>query len=305
LYILLTIADSPVSSSEDYIALKVAANQAQYLFITQNLSDSSFIVIDFSGEDKISSPYEFKITLISHNQSINPDDILGEPATFYMFRNDMFYPYSGIVKEFEFLDSTIDYCTYQATLVPKLWITSLNFRTRIFQNQTVTDIIQSVLQESNVTNFDLSAGTYPSQEFVVQYQETDLNFISRLMEGAGIWYFFEEPALSVDSVAPGASQEKLMITDSPQFTDIAAPAQIRFRAGNALQEGDNNEEFESIGTVQYSKKLIPSEAVVKTYNHRSPEVNLLGRQPLQTGDSGTYYEYGGSYRSVDDAQTAP
>ncbi|NLE02600.1 MAG: type VI secretion system tip protein VgrG, partial [Fibrobacter sp.] len=269
-----------------------------------NLPATTFEVAEFSGIDRISCPYQFDITLVSQDPDINPDDIIGRPASLFMYRDAKHYPYSGVVTEFQFVDKNVDYSTYYARLVPRMWMTSLNYRTRIFQNVTIPDIIQTVLNDVNVTNFQINTtGSFPTQEYIVQYQETDLNFISRLMESVGIWYYFQEAAITTDQLAPGASEEQLIITDQPQFQDIPSPNQILYRSTNGMNERDLQDSYESIHSVQFTKNVYPSEYVAKNYNYRSPEVDLSARVTAQ-GFGGTVYEYGGLHKTATEMQNA-
>jgi type VI secretion system secreted protein VgrG len=182
---------------------------------------------------------------------------------------------------------------------------SINQQTRIFQNQDVTAIIKQVLDDGGITNVELAAKTYPKQEFVVQYQESDLNFISRLMENAGIWYFFKEPSLLEEEVKAGASVEKMVITDKPSlFGDIDGESTILFRSASGLNQRIEDEQKESVNLLRYEKHIIPKEVLLKNYNYRKPEVEISGKKPVKEGFEGTVYQYGGDFKEPGDAQSA-
>lgn len=284
------------------MSVNASANEAQFFFFSSNLPDATFNVIDFTGEEAISSPYVFSIKVISNSGFIAPDDVLGHPATFYLFRRGQYYPYSGIVTEIELCETDFNNDVYLIKLMPSLWLTNLSFRTRIFQNMTVAEVIQQVLNESNISNYSITSSNSTQHEYIVQYQETDLNFISRLMECTGLWYYFEEHAIKKDQVGPGASQEKLIITDNSQFVDIVSPAAVPYRPISGMAQQSQQDSFEFVSNVQFKKGVIASQAVVKTYNYRTPEISLLGKQPVENGTVGTVYEYGGSFKNVSDAQ---
>ena len=82
---------------------------------------------------------------------------------------------------------------YEAEVVPWLWFLSLFSDCRIFQNMTAQEIIEQVFSDRGFSDyrFDVQA-TLPTREYCVQYRETDLNFVSRLLEEEGIFYFFEQ-----------------------------------------------------------------------------------------------------------------
>ncbi len=279
-----------------------AANTAQFYFLAAKNSDISFDVIEFYGKEAISFPYEFNVFLISENKEISSDDVLGQAATLFVFRNGQFYPYSGIVVEFEIMDSDTENGSYRAMLVASLWITSLNYRSRIFQNITISEIVQCILNEANISNFNISITSSARQEYIVQYQETDLNFISRLMEGTGAWYYFREPPICEDQIKPGESYEQLIITDNPKFDNIEEPSEIIYRPIDGMAHVKDRKRTESVNTIHFSKSVIQSEVVVKAYNYRCPEVAIAGKQPVSSGNYGTFYEYGGSFKNVEEAQ---
>ncbi|MBN1757021.1 MAG: type VI secretion system tip protein VgrG [Chitinispirillaceae bacterium] len=281
------------------------ANEAQFHFICGDLDERTFEVADFSGVDIISTPYRFDITLLSVKSEITPDEIIGKPTTLYIFRDGEYVPYSGIVNEFELIDRNTDFITYNAHLVPKLWLLSINQQTRIFQNLDVTAIIKQVLDDAGITEYEFAAKTYPKREFVVQYQESDLNFVSRLMENAGLWYFFKEPPLLKEEVASGASIEKVVITDKPSlFADIDGESMIRFRSASGLNERIEEEQKESVNMLHYEKHVVPKEVLLKNYNYRKPEVEISGKKPVKNGYEGTVCEYGGDFKEPGEAQDA-
>lgn len=279
------------------------ANEAHFYFICADLKEKTFEVADFTGMENLSTPYEFTITLISHESDVDPDMVVGKPATLFIHRSGEYVPFSGIVNEFQLVDYNTDYYTYSATLVPQFWLTSMNKQTKIFQNMDVVAIIKEVLDGSGINNYEVDAKTYTQQEFVVQYQESDLQFITRLMEHVGLWYFFVEPALLPEEVGAGASQEKLVITDKPsRFTDINGEATIIYRSVSGLHERIEVENKESISQLRFEKRVIPSDVFVKNYNYRKPEVELTGKQMIKEGLAGTVYEFGGDFKEPNDAQ---
>ncbi len=76
-------------------------------------------------------------------------------------------------------------------VVPKLWTQRHVRRSRIFQEMTTPDIVKKILGEAGVEHRLALSGSYPKREYCVQYRESNLDFISRLLEEEGIFYFFE------------------------------------------------------------------------------------------------------------------
>lgn len=81
--------------------------------------------------------------------------------------------------------------TYCAEVVPWPWLLTRTTDCRIFQNQSTPEIIQTIFKDFGFNDFALElSGSFPKREYCVQYRETAFNFISRLMEHEGIFYFF-------------------------------------------------------------------------------------------------------------------
>jgi type VI secretion system secreted protein VgrG len=282
------------------------ANEAQFFFFCGSLKDETFSVMDFSGVDTISKPYHFSVTLLAHSADISSDQVVNKKASLHIFRDGEYAGYSGIVAEFDFLDRNVDFVTYRMKLVPQLWLLNLNSQTRVFQKKSVVDIIKEVLTDaglpSSYAKFDVNAGAYPQQEFVVQYQESDLNFISRLMEGNGILYYFREPSLLPEEIDGGSTEEMVISDKASSFGFIEGESEVIFRSTSGLQEQKKDEDREFISRIRYTEQVIPKEVVLKNYNYRTPEVSLSGTKPIKEGDFGKVYAYGGQFKDADQAQ---
>jgi type VI secretion system secreted protein VgrG len=281
------------------------ANQAQYFFFSGTLPKDTFEVMNFSGEDRISKPYKFNIMLLSEKADISPDDVVNKSATLNIYRDGEYCPYSGIVSEFRFLGKSHDRATYSVTLVPKLWLLNLNVQTRIFQKKKVPAIIKLVLDGANLSDyykFQVDDGKYVEQEYIVQYQESDLNFISRLMEANGIWYFFNENTVVAEELDGTPGAETLVMSDkASSFEFISGTSDVLFRTLTGMTEQIDADDKESIHDIGLMRQVIPKEVLLKDYNYRTPEIDLKGRKPVKTGDIGSVYEYGGHFKNTTEA----
>jgi type VI secretion system secreted protein VgrG len=287
---------------------KKKANEAQFYLFVSGLPAETFEVMNFSGIDKISAPYAFNLTLISHQADIAPEKVVNKQATLLIFRDGEYYPYSGIISDFTFVDKSVDRATYAFKLVPKLWLLRLNRQSRVFQKMKVPDIIKKVLDDAKLSDYysmKLDNGKYPELEYVVQYQETDLNFISRLMETNGIWYFFNEQPIVPEEIDGKPGREALLITDAiANFEFIATTSDVIFRSESGMTEQIDVEEKESVHGFHQNRHVIPSNVTLKDYNYRTPEVDLTGQKPVKDGDLGTVYQYAGHFKNVTDATNA-
>lgn len=282
------------------------ANRAQFVFLCGTLPVDTFNVIEFTGEDKISGCYDFKITLRSQDPNISSADILNKPASIFIFRDEQFFPYSGIVNSFHYVDTSTDFSTYEAHIVPRLWISALTQQSRVFQRLSINQVVQQVLDESGFANyyqFDLQ-NTYPQRDYIVQYKESDFNFISRLLEEVGIWYFFKENPVTAGSL-DNVSNEKLIITDKPDaFIAISDESVVPFRTKSGMIQSNSRDERECCSNLTLEKKVITADVAVKNYNYRTPDVIPHVRKNVEDGLVGLNYQYGGKFKDTATAQKA-
>jgi type VI secretion system secreted protein VgrG len=284
------------------------ANESQFYLMVGNLGAETFYVKRFFCTDEISCLYTVTLEVESADGLIAPDQVLNKPSTLFIFREGgQYFPYSGVITEFYYTGQKFDQTQYRAVLQPKLSQLDYIHQTRIFQKKNLPDIIKDVLDKAQLSNyykFQLQQ-TYPVQEYVLQYQESDFNFISRLMESVGIWYFFKEPDVAASQVKPGGSTESLIITDkAASFLPIAGDPKVLFRDPSGLVDRDSAGVRESVHSIGYQHSVVPQEVVLKNYNYRTPETQLTGKNKVKNGVAGSVYEYGGSFKNVSEAQRA-
>ncbi|MDC9594938.1 type VI secretion system Vgr family protein [Xenorhabdus sp. IM139775] len=163
-----------------------------FTLITENLPEQTFAVVDFSLTESLSSPFRLEATLTCKTPEIDFADILDRDASFAVHRNGQIErQVTGMVTQFSLL-STGRHCShYHITIQPPLWRASLRVNSRIFQNQSVMDIVETLLRENGISRFFFAFGyKHPPREFCVQYDESDLAFIQRLLADEGFFYYF-------------------------------------------------------------------------------------------------------------------
>jgi type VI secretion system secreted protein VgrG len=143
--------------------------------------------------EHLSRLFEIQADLRSDNGEVDFDKVIGHPVT---IRLDLAEGeqrfFNGVVSRLVQLANVGEHARYQATIVPWLWLLTRTSDCRIFQKKTVPAIIEEVFRGHGFDQYQLKlSATYPELENVVQYRETDFNFVSRLMEQEGIYYFFQ------------------------------------------------------------------------------------------------------------------
>ncbi|HKV51457.1 MAG TPA: type VI secretion system tip protein TssI/VgrG [Gemmatimonadaceae bacterium] len=164
------------------------------LSISTPLGKDVLLLAGLVGSEGLSAPFHFDLDLVADkDRSIQASQLIGQRVTIEirLFEGALRY-INGVVGAFSQGASDQSFNMYRARVVPSLALLAHRIDIRIFQRKSVTDIIEAVLKGAGVTDYALrTSGTYAQLEYCVQYNESDLAFVSRLMEENGIFYFFE------------------------------------------------------------------------------------------------------------------
>jgi type VI secretion system secreted protein VgrG len=157
------------------------------------LGDDVLLLKSLSATEELGRLFAFELELLSEKHELKFEDIIGQNAAVRLtLPSGKTRYFNGFVSRFVQMPGEGDMARYQATLVPWLWFLTRMADCRIFQELTAPDIILQVFRDQGFTDFKLNlSSTYRKRDYCVQYRETDFNFVSRLMEEEGIYYFFE------------------------------------------------------------------------------------------------------------------
>ncbi len=204
----------------------------RYLYLTTPLGDDKLLLRSFEGDEALNRLFSFELELQAENTtSVDFDKLIGQKVSFGVLggdAGDTARHFHGIVVEMvqEVRDARLT--SYSMTVAPEIWKLSCKFRSRIFQHIKIPDLLKQLF-----TGFDAAyeiQGTFEEREYVVQYQESDLDFASRLMEEEGIYYFFK--------FTKGA--HKLVLANTPpSHPDLPGGSQVIFEA---VEGGEREDE---------------------------------------------------------------
>src|SRR5512146_22039 len=157
------------------------------------LGPDVLLLTGFSGAEAVSQSYAFDLDLMSLQSDIDPDEFLRKPVLITVDRTEGEPRYiHGIASRLAQLGTRDDLAFYRARIVPWLWFLGLSRESRIYQNLTAPAIIEQIFKDHGYTDYDFRlTSTYHERIYCVQYRETHLDFVSRLMEDEGIYYYFE------------------------------------------------------------------------------------------------------------------
>ncbi len=268
--------------------------EARLLGIKTPLGEDYFLLQHFEAREAISELYEIKVELYHHDDRerfkhnpIKAADILGKAATIridqYTDEADSRH-FSGIFNTFSQGTRNDTFSIYHATIVPNVWLLTQKTQSRIFQHKSIRDILDEVL--SDFTRSIELTGTYEPRNYIVQYRETDWDFLSRLMEEEGIYYYFVHDG----------QMEKLIISDSPQ-SNIECPNNATFPFH--YEELEDDKLVTSIKTWHTDNVLQTGKVTLWDYNFQLPTQNLDIEQPSRftVGDNQKLemYDFPGGY----------
>lgn len=163
------------------------------LAIESPLGPDALVLRSLSVTEAISRPFLIEATVLARRAEVRPADLVGKAVTCSLRRPSC--PerhFNGIVRSFSKVGLTHrGLAEYRLEAVPRLWNLSRTVDCRVFQNMSVADIVRAIVAEGNAAPLSLAAE--PSQTkrpYTVQYNETDLEFVQRLLDEVGCGFFF-------------------------------------------------------------------------------------------------------------------
>jgi len=263
-----------------------ATLQYRHTKITSPLGEDALLFHAVRGEEEMSRLYEYQLEVLSENP-VKPKDLLGQPMTASIgMRDGKQRHFSGYVAEWQDDGDWGGMHKYTLSLVPWLWGLTRRSNCRIFQQKTALDIIKQIFSEHSLQHFkDLTHKTPRTRDYCVQYRETDFNFVSRLMEEEGIFYFFDQSTPGIQNLTLADDNSALKpIANTPTLKYFQPENMERREVDHLYGMGASNR----IQSKKYSLKDFDFEAVTKKM-----EVNVSS--PHEFPLAAEQYDYPGSY----------
>src|SRR5262245_53071182 len=179
---------------------------------TTPLGKDVLVLVRFDGREGLSELFDFRIEAFSEKPDLPFDSAIGKQCTLKLKTYGQEREFNGILVEAQWLGFKDHYWHYSLVLKPWFWLLTRTTDCRIFHEKKAPEIIKEVFQDRGFTDFEsklTDEGSYPKLEYCVQYRETDFNFVTRLMEKEGIYYFFKHEG----------GKHKLVMADSKSSHD--------------------------------------------------------------------------------------
>ncbi|RWM83598.1 MAG: type VI secretion system tip protein VgrG [Mesorhizobium sp.] len=242
------------------------------------------------GRDEISRCLAYTVGFVSNSPDIDPLKMLGGPVSIEG-ESDPKRWFSGLVSEFRLTRIEDRLAYYEAVIRPWLWFLGNTTDCRIFQNMSVIEIVEEVFSKYSTAKFEKRLqGSYPPREYCVQYDETDLDFVQRLLEHEGILYFFEHDegkhtlvlADAMNKLKPAPGYEKVPYHFEGQGSRRDVEYITEWIPGSSVRPGayvHTDYDFEKPGADLMAKSAQPfSHKLAAGENYRQPGAHLdVGR----------------------------
>ncbi len=263
--------------------------------ISTPLGDDVLLFHGMHAREEMGRLGEYQLDLLSPKKDVNPDDILGKNVTVKIaLPDDSTRYFNGFVSRFSAGGRSYGrYFRYSAVVRPWLWFLTRTTDCRIFQEMAVPDIIKKVFGDHPMADFKLElTGSYRKWTYCVQYRETDFNFVSRLMEEEGIYYYIRHTD----------GHNTVVLTDSTgKHTAAPGYEKISFISPEQVVRP----ELEHISSWDFSREIQPGVYVHDDYDLERPSVELKTRKVLSRSYSPSDYEiydYPGHYLQKSDGE---
>lgn len=235
------------------------------------------------GDEVISQLFRFELDIVvTDPDDVDPDSLPGAEVdiVFELSGAEIRRQHAVITEVRDGLETEVPFRTYHLVLQPRAFRLTMVETQEIFLDLSVPEIIKQKLQLVGLGDEDVEmrlSGTYPKREFVVQYRETDLAFISRLAEHLGISFYFEQHD----------DKDRIVFSDAPTgFGEVVRENPVRW-----MPHGEPTDVY----ALQASRRVMPSSWVMQDYNDQQPLLDITGSHDATDGLAGGVVEYGAHY----------
>ena len=253
--------------------MNVQASQTHRIAeLTTPLGKDKLLLSSFHAHEELARPFEINISCVSQEGLVDFGSVLGKNCVirFLTTGNKKRY-FSGVLAEARWKGMRDRGCDYDLVLRPWFWLLKHTSDSRIFQNKSIPDIIKDVFTKTgfNDFKFDLRE-TYQPVEYCVQYRESHFDFVSRLMEQHGIYYYFKHTDTKHDMVLADKKASHAAVPDLPTCEYLG-------RADHTRQDDEYLYEWMS------GRAFRTGKVTVNAFDYKKPNASLKETQTSAGG----------------------
>jgi len=284
-------------------APKSSAPRAIYKLSAGPYQAGELHVLSFEGSEEMNNLYAFDILVCGENlaEVLFESTVLGVPASLTMNAaggeaRSVHGIVSAVVIEGRHQGNRR---VFRLTIVPRIWFLGRRANSRIFQDLTVQQVVDAILDEHGIDCAWRLYDKYPARQYCVQYQESDEQFVRRILAEEGIFFSFEHPV--TDPAGASGVAERIVFSDSVSgYSRLDGDPVLLFRpetgSGGALQ---TEERF--VSDLRVASRIASSAVVLRDYDFKRPLLDLTSGAG-GAGPGGRVlevYEHHGEYEETD------
>lgn len=249
------------------------------------LGPDVLVLTGIDGVEEISRLSCFHVRMLSERDSITAAEIVGKNVTAVM-RDDDDTPHfiNGYVRTFVNQGTGDRGTVYRAEVVPWLWFLTRRTDCRIFQEKSVPQIVEEVFREAGFTDFEFNVGSYGKRTYCVQYRESDYDFVARLLEQEGIFYYFRHTN----------GKHVLVLGDKAAAYTQASDAGVRY-----VSRASYDDTSSDITSWEHRYEFRSGRVMLHDFNFETPQESIASRGrtllPISGNQRCELYDYPGDY----------
>jgi type VI secretion system VgrG family protein len=269
----------------------------RYAFSVSELPAQTFEVVNFDGEEALSTLYRFDLLLASTDSDIAVRALIGQAAQFSL--NDGVEGgrptvYRGLVQSFAYQYQISGWTFYRVTLVPKMWLLDTFNLSEIYLDKTRPEIFTTIMNNAGFTSNDFSVrfqdenAAYPKRDYICQYRESYLTFISRWAERLGIYWWHEE----------AEGKEKIVFTDT-RMTHKDEALLLHYQAAGELDAVVGQKR--RLQNLELEARNLPKQIVIRDYSAQRASMEIMGTATVDPLGNGEEHFFGEHLRNNEEA----
>ena len=273
-----------------------------YFLTPEDYGEDDLLIEEMRGTEGLSQLFHFQFRLLSYRDDISPHKMIGKSAILRIETATLDHQggerhWSGYISAFSQTGRSPsadgeDLYTYECELVPWLWFFTRHRDNRIFQNLSIPDIVEKLLRDAGFMDYTLELREqHPPLEYVTQFRETNLDFMNRLLERAGIYTYYRHDEGRKDA------KHKLILTDHVDANPTLEPDYIPFHHAGWAEEG-----HDAITTLRGNFSMRTGGVATRDWDFRGKRV-LPADTPTNLRIGGNeaweHYDYPGQFDETD------
>lgn len=267
------------------------SSDVRFSFQCDSIAQDEFRVLQFSGTESLGELYQFDIQLISHSDTLDTDALLEGNCTLTIESYGKKRDFNGILSNFNYLKTTENGYLYQATLVPRLWLLTQFTTNEVYLGLNLSETLTLLFDEAGLTSdeYDLALiSSYRKWDYRCQFGESHYNFLKRITEREGVYFYFEQNNQKAKAIFCNKSNQHPVENCNAIYSAVT---------GNSYSEGSP-----VIFQWTQNNQRVPKEVIVKDYNNDQPSVDLSAKSLIDSSGMGEVFRYCDNLVDLDEAK---